>query len=67
VPPDQQAFVQPLIGAIVKAIYESVSIAIAASFWVGVVAAIVAVVVVLFLPETPMRETFEMELPAAAA
>jgi EmrB/QacA subfamily drug resistance transporter len=67
VPADQQAFVQPLIGAIVKAIYESVSIAIAASFWVGVVAAIVAVVVVLFLPETPMRDTFEMELPADAA
>jgi len=67
VPPDQQAFVQPLIGAIVQAIYESVSIAIAASFWVGVVAAIVAAVLVLFLPETPMRDTFEMELPAAAA
>jgi EmrB/QacA subfamily drug resistance transporter len=67
VPPAQQAFVQPLIGAIVKAIYESVSIAIAASFWVGVVAAIVAVMVVLFLQETPMRDTFEMELPAAAA
>jgi EmrB/QacA subfamily drug resistance transporter len=67
VPPDQQAFIQPLIGAIVKAIYESVSIAIAASFWVGVVAAVVAVVVVVFLPETPMRDTFEMELPAAAA
>jgi EmrB/QacA subfamily drug resistance transporter len=67
VPVDQQAFVQPLIAGIVKAIYESVSIAIAASFWVGVVAAIVAVVVVLFLPETPMRETFELEDPAAAA
>ena len=67
VPPDQQALVQPLIGGIVKAIYESVSIAIASSFWVGVVAAVVAVVVVLFLPETPMRDTFEMEVPAAAA
>jgi EmrB/QacA subfamily drug resistance transporter len=60
VPVDQQAFVQPLIGGIVQAIYDSVSIAIAASFLVGLVAAIVAVVVVVFLPETPMRATFEM-------
>ena len=67
VPVDQQAFVQPLIAGIVKAIYESVSIAIAASFWVGVVAAVVAAVVVVFLPETPMRETFEMDDPAIAA
>ncbi len=67
VPVDQQALVQPLIPGIVKAIYESVSIAIASSFWVGVVAAIVAVIVVVFLPETPMRETFEMEAPASAA
>jgi EmrB/QacA subfamily drug resistance transporter len=66
VPPDQQAFVQPLIAGIVQAIYDSVSIAIAASFWVGVVAAIVAVIVVVFLPETPMRATFEMTEPEAA-
>ena len=66
VPADQQAFVQPLIPGIVQAIYDSVSIAIAASFWVGIVAAVVAVVVVVFLPEVPMRETFEMEDPGAA-
>jgi EmrB/QacA subfamily drug resistance transporter len=63
VPPDQQGFVQPLIPGIVQAIYDSVSIAIASSFWVGVVAAIVAVIVVVFLPETPMRATFEMPEP----
>jgi EmrB/QacA subfamily drug resistance transporter len=67
VPPDQQAFVQPLIAGIVQAIYDSVSIAIASSFWVGVVAAIVAVIVVVFLPETPMRATFEMGETEAAA
>jgi EmrB/QacA subfamily drug resistance transporter len=66
VPPDQQAFVQPLIAGIVQAIYDSVSIAIASSFWVGVVAAVVAVVVVVFLPETPMRATFEMTETEAA-
>ena len=63
VPPDQQAFVQPLIPGIVQAIYDSVSIAIASSFFVGIAAAIVAAMVVVFLPETPMRETFEMTEP----
>jgi predicted MFS family arabinose efflux permease len=60
VPPAQQAFVQPLIPGIVQAIYDSVSIAIASSFWVGIAAAIVAAIVVVFLPEVPMRSTFEM-------
>ena len=61
VPADQQALVQPMIPGIVQAIYDSVSIAIAASFWVGIAAAIVAAVAVIFIPEVPMRETFEME------
>ena len=61
VPTDQQPFVEPLIPGIVGAIYDSLSIAIASSFWVGIAAAIVAVVVVVFLPELPMRDTFEME------
>ena len=60
VPPDQQPFVQPLIPGIVQAIYDSVSIAIASSFWVGIAAAIIAAAVVLFIPEVPMRSTFEM-------
>jgi hypothetical protein len=60
VPPDQQAFVEPLIPGIVQAIYDSVSIAIASSFWVGIAAAIVAVIVVAFIPEVPMRSTFEL-------
>jgi EmrB/QacA subfamily drug resistance transporter len=60
VPPDQQALVQPMIPGIVQAIYDSVSIAIASSFWVGIAAAIVAVIVVVFIPEVPMRATFEM-------
>jgi EmrB/QacA subfamily drug resistance transporter len=61
VSPDQQAFVEPLIPGIVQAIYDSVSIAIASSFWVGIAAAIVAVIVVIFIPEVPMRATFEMQ------
>jgi EmrB/QacA subfamily drug resistance transporter len=66
VPPDQQGFVQPLIPGIVQAIHDSISIAIASSFWVGIGGAIVAVVLVVFLPETPMRATFEMEESEAA-
>jgi hypothetical protein len=64
VPPDQQQFVHPLIPAIVHAIYEAVSIAIASTFWVGIGGAILAAVLVLFLREKPMRATFEMGAPA---
>lgn len=60
VPPDQQAFVQPMITGIVEAIYESFSIAVATSFLVGIVAAMLAALLVVFLPEAPMRETFEV-------
>jgi hypothetical protein len=60
VPPDQQVFVQPLIPGIVGAIYDSFSIAVATSFFIGIAAAIVAAFVVIFLPEAPMRATFEM-------
>lgn len=60
VPSAQQPFVEPLIPGIVGAIYDSVSIAIASSFWVGIAAAIVAAIVVVFIPEVPMRATFEM-------
>ena len=66
VPAEQQPFVEPLIPGIVGAIYDSVSIAIAASFWVGIVAAIVATIVVVFIPEVPMRDTFEMSEPELA-
>jgi EmrB/QacA subfamily drug resistance transporter len=61
VPADQQALVQPMIPGIVQAIYDALSIAIAGSFWVGIAAAIVGAVLVIFLPEVPMRDTFEME------
>jgi EmrB/QacA subfamily drug resistance transporter len=67
VPPDQQALVQPLIPGIVQAIYDSFSIAIASSFWVGIAAAAVAAFFVLFIEEVPMRATFEMEHAPAAS
>jgi EmrB/QacA subfamily drug resistance transporter len=59
--------VQPLIPGIVQGIHESFSIAIASTFWVSIAAAIVAAIIVLFLREQPMRETFEMAEPASDA
>ena len=55
-----KAVVQPLIPGIVAAVHDSISIAIASSFWVGIVGAIIGAVVVLFVEEVPMRATFEM-------
>jgi len=60
-PPAFQPQVAPLIPGIVKAVHESISIGIASTFWVGIVAALIAAVCVLFLHEAPMRATFEME------
>ncbi len=48
------------------AIHEAFSVAVAATFWVGIVGAIVGAVVVLFLREEPMRATFEMESPVSS-
>ena len=59
-PPDAQAQIQPLIPAIVHAIHEAFSIALASTFWVGVAGAVVAAICVLFLHEEPLRTTFEM-------
>jgi EmrB/QacA subfamily drug resistance transporter len=59
--PDQfKQFVEPFIGQIVAAIYESLSLAIGSMMWVGIGGAIVAALAVLFLKEVPMRSTWEM-------
>ena len=52
---------EPLIPGIVKAVHESISIGIASTFWVSIVAAVIAAICVLFLREAPMRATFEMD------
>ena len=67
VPEPARAAVEPLIPGIVHAIYEAFSIALASTFWVGIVGALIGAVVVLFLHEEPMRSTFEFEAPAPAA
>jgi hypothetical protein len=66
IPPEAKAFVEPLIPNIVQGIHEAFSIAIAATFWVGVVGALIAFVFVIFLHEQPMRATFDVEETAVA-
>ena len=67
VPAAQQPQIAPLIPAIVHAIYEAFSIAIAATFWVGVVGAVIAVIAVAFMHEEPMRTTFDVAETADSA
>jgi EmrB/QacA subfamily drug resistance transporter len=64
IPPDAQG----LIPAIVKAVHETFSIAIASTFWIGIAGALIAAVLIVFLHEVPMRQTFEFEehVPAGA-
>jgi EmrB/QacA subfamily drug resistance transporter len=54
VPAQFQALVQPLIPGIVQAIHEALAVAIASTFWIGIIAALVAAGSVLFLREQPM-------------
>ncbi|MGH7643812.1 MAG: MDR family MFS transporter [Candidatus Dormibacteria bacterium] len=51
------ASAHPFIGAIVQAIHDALAQAIADSFWIGLVVAIVAVVATLCLKELPLRTT----------
>src|SRR6476646_2565111 len=59
VPDPFKAIVEPLIPNIVAGIHMALSNAIAATFWIGIIAAAVAAILVLFLHEVPMRQTFE--------
>ncbi len=67
VPAAQQPQIAPLIPAIVHGIYEAFSIAIAATFWVGVIGAVIAVIAVAFMHEEPMRTTFDVVETADSA
>ncbi len=48
--------VEPFINQIVDGIYRALSLAIAETFWVGIVGAVIAAVAVLFLREERMRD-----------
>ncbi len=61
VPADAQSLIKPLIPAIVQGIHEAFSIAIASTFWVGIVGAVIATIACFFMREEPMRTTFEIE------
>jgi EmrB/QacA subfamily drug resistance transporter len=65
-PAAQLAAVAPIVPNIVRAVHEAFTIALASTFWIGIGGALIAAVLVLFLREVPMRETFEMEASAAA-
>ena len=56
-----------LVPAIVKAIYEAMSLAIGNVFWLAVVAAALAFVSTLLIRELPLRKTFAPEEVAAFA
>jgi len=57
VPPPFQAIVQPLIPGIVKAIHESLALGIASTFWISIIAAALAAILVLFLKTSPLGST----------
>jgi len=59
VPASARESVAPLIPSIVGAIHDAFSIALASTFWVGVVGALIGFAFLIFLPEAPMRVTFE--------
>jgi len=61
VPAQFQDLVKPLIPGIVQAVHEAFAIAIAATFWISIGAALIAAVFVLFLQEVPMRAPVAME------
>ena len=46
-------FVEPVIGQIVQAIKEAFALAIAGTFWLGIGAALIAAVLLVFLRSTP--------------
>ena len=66
--PEQfRAFIEPLIPQIVQAIHEAFALAIASTFWIGIVAALVAGVLCLFIQEKPLVQATDEEPMAVAA
>jgi EmrB/QacA subfamily drug resistance transporter len=52
VPEPFRVFVEPLVPNIVAGIYDAFALAIASTFWVSIAAAVLAAVLILFLPAT---------------
>jgi hypothetical protein len=66
VPAEFKALVEPLIPSIVNGIHEAISLALGGAVWVGVGAAILAVIAVLFLKEVPLRSSWDEGPPPEA-
>jgi EmrB/QacA subfamily drug resistance transporter len=54
-PPQARPFVEPFIAQIVTSIHEAFALAISATFWVSIGAAVLAAIFVLFLRSEPQR------------
>ena len=67
IPEAQRAAIAPIVPNIVQAVHEAFTIALASTFWIGIGGALIAAVLVLFLREVRMRETFQMEAQAPPA
>jgi len=63
-PAEARPFAEPLLPSIVQGIHEAFSLAIANTMWLGVVAAVVAVLATLTLREVALRQTHRGEAPA---
>jgi EmrB/QacA subfamily drug resistance transporter len=67
IPEAQREAIAPIVPNIVQAVHEAFTIALASTFWIGIGGALIAAVLVLFLREVRMRETFQMEAQAPPA
>ena len=63
-PAAARPFVEPFIHNIVAGIYEALSLAIANSLWLGVIAAFIAAGVTVFMHEVPLRREHHAESAA---
>jgi EmrB/QacA subfamily drug resistance transporter len=61
-----RAALAPIVPNIVRAVHEAFTVALASTFWIGIGGALIAAVLVLFLREVRMRETFHMDATSAS-
>jgi hypothetical protein len=67
VPESARAAIAPLVPNIVDGFHQAFSIALASTFWVGILGALIGAAAMVFLQETPMRVTFDMAEATAEA
>jgi len=67
VPQQFRSFVEPLIPQIVQAFHEAFAIAIASSFWISIGAALLVVLLALFLRDIPIHGTPDAQVEGASS